>query len=71
MELEKLMKVLDGFRLDVEKARKLEAQRRSGMMSLGIWPTNYVDTYVDGYMCGYTKALDELEKAVSPFRAWV
>lgn len=69
MEMEKLLKVLDGFRLDVEKARALEGRRRSGMTALGIWPAAYVDTYVDGYMCGYTKALDELEKAVSPFRA--
>ena len=69
MEMEKLLKVLDGFRLDAEKARELEARRRSGMVAMGIWPAAYVDTYVDGYMCGYTKALDELQKAVAPLLA--
>lgn len=69
MEMEKLLKVLDGFRFDAEKAREIEARRRSGMTALGVWPAEYVDTYVDGYMCGYTKALDELQKAVAPLLA--
>lgn len=66
-----LLKILDGFKPTRRKMRELaerENVMKEAMRLSGCWSENYIGTYTDGYMCGYTKALEEIAAAVEPFR---